>query len=113
MYALPYYTLYAIWTILSLGASGISAAVSYAFSPKPIESNKSTEAIESGEVEEAQAVKEELEASNRELEKFVQNLEEGNATPATAETEKSGENSKPVESVTEPEKTDVHQVRES
>ena len=57
LYAIPYYTLYAIWTILSLGASGISAAVSYAFSPKPIESNKSTEAIESGEVEEAQAVK--------------------------------------------------------
>ena len=58
----------------------------------------------------AQAVKEELESSNRELEKFVQNLEEGNATVA-AETEESEENSKPVDSATEPEKTDVHQVR--
>ena len=65
------------------------------------------------QLREAQAVKEELEASNRELEKFVQNLEEGNATAATAETEKSGENAKPVGSSTEPEKTDVHQVRES
>ena len=65
------------------------------------------------QLREAQAVKEELEASNRELEKFVQNLEEGNASEATAETEKSGENSKPADSVTESEKTDVHQVRVS
>jgi len=44
-YAIPY----AIWTILSFGASGISAAVSYAFSSKPIEQSEPVELVESDE----------------------------------------------------------------
>lgn len=56
LYAIPYYTLYAVWTILSLGASGISAAVSYAFSTQPIENSEPIEVVENGQVEEAETV---------------------------------------------------------